>query len=138
VDSVKNHILLPGGNEVLKDSWGFGMVNNATGVGSFVNRQDIPVMNRTEKMLGSQAYIKPNLFTRRRPQYEDLLTADIINVKLFGAKGNGSSDYMVVLNWILEYAANLSLVVYFPYGVYMIRDTLKVPVGSRVMGQAWP
>ncbi|KAF7180792.1 hypothetical protein CNMCM7691_010083 [Aspergillus felis] len=138
VDSVKNQVLLPGGNEVLKDSWGFGMVNNATGVGSFVNGQDIPVMNRTEKMLGSQAYVKPNLFTRRRPQYEDLSTADIVNVKLFGAKGDGSSDDTVVLNWVLEYAANLSSVVYFPYGVYMIRDTLKVPVGSRVIGQAWP
>lgn len=138
MDSVKNQVLLPGGNEVLKDSWGFGMVNNATGVGSFVNGQDIPVMNRTEKMLGSQAYVKPNLFTRRRPQYEDLSTADVVNVKLFGAKGDGSSDDTVVLNWILEYAANLSSVVYFPYGVYMIRDTLKVPVGSRVMGQAWP
>ncbi|RHZ48193.1 uncharacterized protein CDV56_102104 [Aspergillus thermomutatus] len=138
VDSVRNQVLLPGGNEVLKDSWGFGMVNDATGVGSFVNGQDIPVMNRTEKMLGSQAYVKPNLFTRRRPQYEDLSTDDIVNVKLFGAKGDGSSDDVVVLNWILEYAANLSSVVYFPYGVYMIRDTLKVPVGSRVMGQAWP
>jgi hypothetical protein len=74
------------------------MVNNVTGVGSFVNGQDIPVMNRTEKMLGSQAYVKPNLFTHRCPQYEDLSTADIINVKLFGAKGDGSSDDTVVLN----------------------------------------
>ncbi|RLL97668.1 hypothetical protein CFD26_105896 [Aspergillus turcosus] len=138
VDSIKNQVLLPGGNEVLKDSWGFGMVSDATGVGSFVNGQDIPVMNRTEKMLGSQAYVKPNLFTRRRPQYGDLSTDRIINVKLYGAKGDGMSDDAVVLNWVLEYAANLSSVVYFPYGVYMVRDTLNIPVGSRIMGQAWP
>ncbi|KAL4735958.1 pectin lyase fold/virulence factor [Aspergillus similis] len=43
-----------------------------------------------------------------------------------------------MLNWVLSYAANLSSVVYFPYGVYAIKDTLKVPVGSRIVGQAWP
>ncbi|KAL5042121.1 hypothetical protein BDW71DRAFT_217250 [Aspergillus fruticulosus] len=138
VDSVKNQVLLAGGNEVLKDSWGFGTVTDASGVGSFVSGADIPVMNRTEKMTGTQAYVKPNWFTRRRPQYEDLSTNDIVNVKLFGVKGDGSSDDTVMLNWVLSYAANLSSVVYFPYGVYVIKDTLNVPVGSRIIGQAWP
>ncbi|KAL6229037.1 pectate lyase superfamily protein-domain-containing protein [Aspergillus navahoensis] len=117
VDSVKNQVLLAGGNEVLKDSWGLAL---------------------TEKMTGTQAYVKPNWFTRRRPQYEDLSTNDIVNVKLFGVKGDGSSDDTVMLNWVLSYAANLSSVVYFPYSVYVIKDTLDVPVGSRIMGQAWP
>ena len=26
---------------------------------------------------------------------------------------------------------------YFPFGVYVIQDTLKIPQGSRVIGQAW-
>lgn len=26
---------------------------------------------------------------------------------------------------------------YFPYGVYFIKDTLHIPVGSRIIGQAW-
>ncbi|KAL4756108.1 pectate lyase superfamily protein-domain-containing protein [Aspergillus foveolatus] len=138
VDSVKNKVLLAGGDEVLKDSWGFGTVTNASGASSFVDGSDIPVMNRTEGMTGTQAYVKPNWFTRRRPQYEDLAAEDIVNVKLFGVKGDGTSDDTVMLNWVLSYAANLSSVVYFPYGIYIITDTLDVPVGSRIVGQAWP
>jgi hypothetical protein len=138
VDSVKNQILLAGGNEVLKDSWGFGKISDATGSGSFVNGQDIAVMNRTEEIVGTQAYVKPNLYTRRRPQYEDLSIDNIVNVKKYGVKGDGSTDDTVTLNWVLSFAANLSSVVYFPHGVYKITDTLKVPVGSRIMGQAWP
>lgn len=138
VDSVKNKVLLAGGDEVLKDSWGFGTMTDASGVRSFVNGADIPVMNRSSKMTGTQAYVKPNWFTRRRPQYEDLTTGDIVNVKDFGVRGDGVTDDTIILNWVLLYAANLSSVVYFPHGVYAIKDTLRVPVGSRIMGQAWP
>lgn len=138
IDNVKSQVLLAGGDEVLKDSWGFGKITDATGAGSFVNGQDIPVMNRTEQLVGSQAYVKPNLFTRRRPQYESLSIDEIVNVKDYGVKGDGSSDDTLILNWALSYAANLSSVVYIPYGVYAISDTLRVPVGSRIVGQAWP
>jgi hypothetical protein len=34
-------------------------------------------------------------------------------------KGDGSTDDTVILNSVLSYAANLSSVVYFPFGVYM-------------------
>jgi hypothetical protein len=27
---------------------------------------------------------------------------------------------------------------YFPYGVYIVENTLLVPVGSRLVGEAWP
>ncbi|KAL4875747.1 pectate lyase superfamily protein-domain-containing protein [Aspergillus karnatakaensis] len=138
IDAVKDVVLLAGGDEVLKDSWGFGLVTDATGVQSFVDGADISVMKRPPKMTGDQEYVKANWFTRRRPQYEELDAEDIVNVKHFGVKGDGTTDDTVSLNWVLSYAANLSSVVYFPYGIYMIKDTVHVPVGSRVMGQAWP
>ncbi|CAG8018440.1 unnamed protein product [Penicillium nalgiovense] len=136
-DDVKNQVLLAGGDEVLKDAWGFGRVIDAQGTGSFVSGADITTGSMNKKLLGTQAYVKSNLFTRRRPQYEDVKASDIINVRTFGAKGDGSTDDTVILNSVLSYAANLSSVVYFPFGVYMIQDTLKVPVGSRIIGQAW-
>ncbi|CAG8905451.1 unnamed protein product [Penicillium egyptiacum] len=136
-DDVKNQVLLAGGDEVLKDAWGFGRVTDAEGTGSFVSGEDITIGAMKDKLLGTQAYVKSNLFTRRRPQYEDIKASDIINVRTFGAKGDGSTDDTVILNSVLSYAANLSSVVYFPFGVYMIHDTLRVPVGSRIIGQAW-
>jgi hypothetical protein len=60
-----------------------------------------------------------------------------MNVKSLGAKGDGVTDDTAVLNAILDGAANTSSVVYFPLGVYSITDTLRVPVGSRIIGQAW-
>lgn len=136
-DSVEKKILLAGGDEVLKDSWGFGMINDASGVSSFADGTDIPIIQRPSQLLGDQSYVKTNFFTRRRPQYETLAASDIVNVKSFGAKGDGQTDDTAILNYVFAYAANLSSVVYIPHGVYKIHDTLHIPVGSRVIGQAW-
>jgi hypothetical protein len=41
-------------------------------------------------------------------------------------KGDGSTDDTVILNSVLSYAANLSSVVYFPFGVYKVDNGRKV------------
>ncbi|KAF5016394.1 hypothetical protein F66182_11936, partial [Fusarium sp. NRRL 66182] len=95
-------------------------------------------MNRNAELVGSKAYVKPNFFTRRRPQYYDLQGSQVFDVRSYGAKGDGNTDDTVVLNSILDVAANLSAIVYFPYGIYVIHDTLNIPKNSRIIGQAWP
>ncbi|KAJ4156154.1 hypothetical protein LMH87_001367 [Akanthomyces muscarius] len=137
-DTVKNRDLLAGGQEVHVPSWGFGRVTDAKGTSRFVDADYIPAMNRSEELLGS-AYDKMqrNLFTRRRPKYYDVPRNKIMNVRQLGAKGDGKTDDTYVLNAILQGAANTSSVVYFPFGVYLVRDTVKFPIGSRVIGQAW-
>ncbi|PKX97866.1 uncharacterized protein P174DRAFT_363313 [Aspergillus novofumigatus IBT 16806] len=52
-----------------------------------------------------------------------------------GAMGDGTMHDGLVINTI---AANLSSIVYFPHSVYVVKDGLKVPVGSCIVGQAWP
>lgn len=139
IDLTKNKVLIAGGNQVVLESWGFGQVNNATsGTGFFVNGDEIPAMNRSKALLGSQYdQLQPNLFSRRRPKYYNEPQSNVMNVKALGAKGDGVTDDTVVLNSILSGAANTSSVVYFPYGVYVVTDTLRVPIGSRIIGQAW-
>lgn len=134
IDSVQNKILLAGSNEVRKASWGFGMVSDVSGVRSFANGEDIPAILRPTQLLGTQAYIDSNLFTRRRPQYKTLAADQIVNVKNLGAKGDGTTDDTAILNYTLSYAANLSSIIYIPHGIYMIHDILHVPVGSRIIG----
>ncbi|KAF3492429.1 LysM domain-containing protein [Arthroderma uncinatum] len=119
IDTSKGRVLLNGGDEVLVDSWGFGLL-----------------VNSTEPT--SSGYHRPNFFTRRRPKYLDIGQSQILDVKALGAKGDGKSDDTAVLNSILSRAANMSSIVYFPFGVYIIKDTLQVPIGSRIIGQAWP
>lgn len=113
-------------------------MSNAAGNTTFVNGAHIPAMNRTKELLSTTlAYVNPNLFTRRRPKYDDIGTSQIIDVKALGAKGDGKTDDTSALNSILSNAANMSSIVFFPFGVYMVTDTIKIPVGSRIIGQAW-
>ncbi|KAK2742694.1 hypothetical protein FQN57_005149 [Myotisia sp. PD_48] len=137
LEDVKNQVLLKGGNEVMVDSWGFGLLVNSTSTSKFVNGQSIPVMERNETLLGATGYYKKNFFTRRRPTYTDLGMSQIIDVKAAGARGDGKTDDTAILNSVLGRAANMSSVVFFPFGVYVVKDTLRIPVGSRIIGQAW-
>jgi hypothetical protein len=137
-DSVSKKILIKGGDQQVVDSWGFGQINDQTGKGAFSNGNNIPAMNRTQELVTTGFdKMKPNLFTRRRPKYYDVPVKQIMDVKALGAKGDGTSDDTAVLNAILDGAANTTSIVYFPYGVYVITDTLRVPIGSRIIGQAW-
>ena len=139
VDDSVGEVLLAGGNEVTVESWGFGMQNSPNG-STFINGQDIPAPKRPGMLLSSElAYATgSNLFTRRRPKYYDLSGTQLLDVKALGAKGDGTSDDTTILNSILSLAANTSSIVYFPHGVYVVKDTLRVPTGSRIIGQAWP
>lgn len=135
----QNNVLLNGGNEVIVESWGFGRVNNATGPSKFVPGGPIPTFNRSAELVhgvGDKG-MKSNFFTRRRPTYYNVPSNRIMNVKSLGAKGDGSTDDTAVLNAIFDGAANTSAIVYLPFGVYKITNTLRVPTGSRIIGQAW-
>lgn len=117
-DDVSSKVLLAGGDSILVDSWVFGLISNAAGNASFINGSPIPAMNRTAGLLSTTlAYVKPNLFTRRRPKYSDIGSSQIIDVKAAGAKGDGKTDDTSALNSILSNAANMSSIVFFPFGV---------------------
>jgi hypothetical protein len=89
-------------------------------------------------MSSELAYVGPNLYTRRRPKYYNLGGTQVFDVKALGARGDGSTDDTNTLNSILALAANTSSIVYFPHGVYVMTNTLRIPTGSRIIGQVWP
>ncbi len=141
IDSFQNRVLLaPDPSTLLVvDSWGFGKVNNASsGVATFSNGGYMPAMTRNPDLLGKQYwFMAQNILARRRPTYDAVPPAKVMNVKALGAAGDGVTDDTAVLNGILEGAANTSSVVFFPFGIYLVCDTIRVPVGSRIIGQAW-
>ncbi|KAK7959253.1 pectin lyase-like protein [Apiospora aurea] len=138
-DDARGQTLLPGGDQIIVDSWGFGMINNGTdGKTAFVSGAEIPAMQRKPALVGEvYPHQVPNMFTRRRPKYHDVNARKVMNVKALGARGDGVTDDTDALNSIIEGAANTSSIVFFPFGMYMVSDTLRVPVGSRIVGQAW-
>lgn len=135
-----NPLLSGGSDEITVDAWGFGRMTDASGVTSFRAAGEVPFMERDPSLTSSSIMGAGQEFfySRRRPSYADLGDTQIFDVRAYGAQGDGVSRDDVALNAILQTAANLSAIVYIPYGIYMLEDTLKIPVGSRIIGQAWP
>ncbi|KAJ6153636.1 CAZyme family GH55 [Penicillium chermesinum] len=79
-------------------------------------------------------------FTKKQPTYAEHSKEDIVNVKAvpgFTVKGDGQTDDTAALNAILLQNANNCKITYIPYGVYRVSDTILIPVGSRIVGEAW-
>jgi len=77
------------------------------------------------------------------PNYASSTVADFINVKDpkqnggLTVLGDNTKDESQTLNQILQLAARTNKIAYFPFGKYRVDDTLLVPVGSRIVGEAW-
>ncbi|KAK0610586.1 glycoside hydrolase family 55 protein [Bombardia bombarda] len=51
--------------------------------------------------------------------------------------GDHTIDESATLNAILQLAASTNKIAYFPFGKYRVDSTLLVPIGSRIVGEAW-
>lgn len=125
------------------ESWAFGRIyDNGSRSFKFVHGKTGSVPKRKPSLVASEKGVarQPFYFHRRRPTYTsiDSRNTQIINVRRYGAKGDGVADDTRILNKVLDMAANISAIVYFPQGNYRITHTLDFPVGSRVVGQASP
>ncbi|KAL1849569.1 hypothetical protein Plec18170_007477 [Paecilomyces lecythidis] len=79
-------------------------------------------------------------FTKSQPTYAEYAADQIVNVKAVDShpvKGDGQTDDSASLNAILAQNAADCKITYFPYGVYVVLDTLVIPTGSRIVGEAW-
>ncbi|KAB8275601.1 pectate lyase superfamily protein-domain-containing protein [Aspergillus minisclerotigenes] len=91
--------------------------------------------SRPDALLANNKY-----FTRAQPTYAEYSNDQIVNVKAvdgYTVKGDGSTDDSASLNAILANNAANCKITYFPYGVYLVKDTLVIPPGSRIVGEAW-
>ncbi|KAI1083796.1 glycoside hydrolase family 55 protein [Whalleya microplaca] len=73
------------------------------------------------------------------PTYKELGLNHFINVKdvpQFPVAGDGKADDTANLQAIINKYAGCKIL-FFPYGIYLVTDTLYFPPGSRVFGEAW-
>ncbi|KAK3495223.1 pectate lyase superfamily protein-domain-containing protein [Neurospora hispaniola] len=77
------------------------------------------------------------VFTRSRPQYENVPASSFLSVKAAGAKGDGKTDDSDAIQAVLDKATQ-DQVVYFDHGAYLITKTIKVPKNVRITGEIWP
>lgn len=127
----KGATVLAGGAVV--SGWAHGKVYNTLdgSRGFWQTGTLLPRARKAPSLLGSSG----NVFEVSKPQFETIGAGSILNVKSLGAKGDGTSDDSQILNQIL--ASHVGQILFFPFGVYMVSDTIVVPVGSIIVGQAW-
>ncbi|KAH8556533.1 exo-beta-1,3-glucanase [Umbelopsis sp. PMI_123] len=114
-------------------SWGQGsLYTNTSGYGSF-NQKTLPVLPKKSSSLLTK---DGSFFERPRPQYEHYNVSSFASVKAFGAHGDGKTDDTAVIQKVLTESAGCKIV-YFPAGVYIISNTVNVPAGTRIVGEAW-
>ncbi|KAK3319669.1 family 55 glycoside hydrolase [Cercophora scortea] len=77
------------------------------------------------------------------PNYATNTVSDFLNVKdpaQNGGRtiyGDNTRDESANLNAILQLAVSTNKIVYFPFGKYRVDSTLFIPIGSRIVGEAW-
>ena len=76
------------------------------------------------------------IYGRGHPQYPDLDYTEVMSVKSEGAKGDGRHDDTEVLQRIIDEWWGCKLI-FFDAGAYYITDTLYIPAGTQIVGEAW-
>jgi glucan 1,3-beta-glucosidase len=136
VDYSNNTILAPG----LIDAWasgnGYTAAKNPTNTQIQGTKQENPIAKpiKAPSLLDSNG----NIFTRSRPQYENLTVDSFISAKENGCAGDGTTDDTQAVQSLLQQAASQNKVAYFEHGAYLIKDTVKVPAGTKMTGSIWP
>lgn len=132
------------GNPIAEDSKGNVKLANTSHVDTWVWGNVTPGQYETGTSFNTN---RPNVllsggkfFMKAQPTYAEYASDQIVNVKAVAGhtvKGDGYTDDSASLNAILADNAANCKISYFPYGVYIVKDTLIIPPGSRIVGEAW-
>jgi glucan 1,3-beta-glucosidase len=77
-------------------------------------------------------------YTVTPPSYEEFNVSQVVSVKGvsgYPVAGDGTTDDTAGLQAIIN--ESVGRVVYFPHEIYILTDTLLIPPGSRLYGEAW-
>lgn len=146
---VLNGTTVLAGGDTTIHSWGQGNVYSGTSSKAKFTQGTIPSVAKPNSLIDGAGKI----FQKSHPQYEDYSVHQFVSVKDQGAKGDGKTDDTKALNKIMEKVNVLALasdtvltihlqysgckIIYFDAGTYIVTDTLKIPAGTRVVGEAW-
>jgi hypothetical protein len=109
-----------------------GPVYSGDGTRTFSSGAKIGSYRRAQQLINDAtgAY-----YERPKPQYERNPVSDFVHVKDFGATGNGLTDDTAAFQTAL-YSAQ-GKILYVDAGSYILTSTLKVPTGSKIVGETW-
>jgi len=126
-----NNLVNPTGGTLNVASWTQGRIYDKSGNGKFFQGFTNAPTKSVSLLTSSGSF-----FERPRPQYERYQVSDFINIKSVGAVGDGKTDDTAAFSAaLLKYAG--CKIIFVPHGTYLITDTVLIPKGSRIVGEAW-
>lgn len=129
---ASNKTVLEGGSKTIT-AWGQGHSYKPSGPNNFQS-----AMTPGDRPRGLLAKNSNRYYTKSKPQYEKLPVSSFVSVREGGAKGDGSTDDTRALQSIIDNAQRENKIVFFDQGVYKVTNTLHLPPGTRIVGEALP
>jgi len=138
VENSASVVLVSGGDTILEgstgalffNSWASGFQYFPDGSGGKTSGFINPAPTKPSALLDSSgAY-----FTQSKPQYETETVPPVV-ATAHGISNGGTGDQTSAINTLLS--GNVGSVIFFPAGVYLVEGTVKIPVGSRIVGSGW-
>ncbi|KAF2872077.1 pectate lyase superfamily protein-domain-containing protein [Massariosphaeria phaeospora] len=76
-------------------------------------------------------------YTKSKPQYNNLQVGSFLSARSAGARGDGNSDDTTAIQNAINQAIRENKVLFFDHGVYKVTNTIYVPPGARMVGEAY-
>ncbi|KAM3538771.1 hypothetical protein ARSEF1564_008314 [Beauveria bassiana] len=76
-------------------------------------------------------------YERARNQYKDKSASDFVHIKDEGAKGDGSTDDTQAVQSVFNKYKDGSKIIYIDAGTYILKDTVIIASGVRIVGKTW-
>ncbi|THC89427.1 hypothetical protein EYZ11_011128 [Aspergillus tanneri] len=133
VNGSSGAVLAGSTTSITVEAWGQGHRYTPSGPANF--QGPLTPATRPSSLLapGSSRY-----YTRAKPQYESYPVASFVSIRSTGAMGDGTTDDTAAIQAALRSAASSKKIVFFDQGVYRVTDTIYLPPGSRIVGEAFP
>jgi hypothetical protein len=101
--------------------------------------------NPSEQIISRPANLAPGgkFPISSAPVYADKTAADFINLKDASQNGgntvhgDGDKDDTQALQAAIQTAATKGKIAFLPFGIYKVTDTLYIPPGTELVGEAW-
>ncbi|KAI0332110.1 exo-beta-1,3-glucanase [Cubamyces sp. BRFM 1775] len=131
VGVVGGTTVLPGGTVTI-ESWAQGNVFSGTSQSPQFVQGNVPAPTKAASLLDSAGRI----FGKMHPQYADYAVSQFVSVRDQGAKGDGTTDDTAALQAVFDKFSGCKII-FVDAGTYLISNTLTIPAGTQVVGEAW-
>lgn len=113
-------------------SWSLGRrYLSLNGEGAYEQGSLTPAPIKPTNLLASNG----SYFARSKPTYQTTAASSIIVATAHGISNGATGDQSSAINSLL--ASSVGSIVFFPAGIYLVSNTVKIPVGSRIVGEGW-